>query len=336
MSVELEPRTWGIYGFGPIGKNVVNTVRYPGVADFNGLLPDPEYVVRSSGIYEPDGKTPLRSRSIAEPELVIVATPSSGDGTIARNIIQHHLRGGTDVVTAEKGASARHMAAIRGVLRENGAGRFRYSASVGGGTRLVDEALMHLPITSADGIFNGTLNFLSDRVQNHGLGYREAFKLAVDRMLAEPSGDVGGEGTDISLKTQIMVEALAQHDKTIDPSTNVEDFEFELTERDVLDAVGHDLSLRYVVSLVPTEQARDVKTYGARFEKGVGRLAVVGGFQHISRSNRLAPFGGLTGAGNGLIVRGPYGEYVKLGPGAGPEPTTGSILADVRSLGAVA
>lgn len=335
MSVELEPRTWGVYGFGSIGKNVVNTVRDTVVAASSGLLPDPEFVVRSSGIYEPDGETPLRIRSIPEPEIVIVTTPSSGDGVSARDIILHHLRGGTDVVTAEKGASARHMAAIRGVLTENGAGRFRNSASVGGGMRLVDEALMHLPLTSADGIVNGTLNFLSDRVQNQGLGYREAFRLAVDGMLAEPSGDVGGEGTDISLKTQILVEALAQHDKTIDPSTSVEDFGFELTERDVIDAVGHDLALRYVVSLVPTEQVNEVKTYGARFEKGVGRLAVVGGFQHISRSNRLAPFGNLAGAGNGLIVRGPHGEYVKLGPGAGPEPTTGSILADVRSLGLV-
>lgn len=319
-------------GFGSIGRHVVNTLENPEVAARNGLKPYPEYVVRSDGHYEPDGVMPLVSDGITEPEVLIVATPSSGDGTAARDMIQHHLRGGRDVVTCEKAAMAHHGQAIRSTLRERGAGRFGYAAAVGGGTRLVEELLAHGPVESADMVVNGTLQFLFDKVHTSGLSYYQAFALAVNDSLAEPSGDVSGEGKDVSLKTQIIVGSLAEHDTTLDPGTTVDDYAFELDEIEVIKAVRNEVPLRYVVSLVPESRRNAIKTFGARFEKAIGRLVVVGGFQDVSALTRLAPFGDLHGAGNGALVRGPFGTYEKFGPGAGPGPTTGSILTDVRSL----
>lgn len=92
----------------------------------------------------------------------------------------------------------------------------KYEASVGGGIpvlRSVEESLIGNRIDWIAGILNGTTNFILTKMNDEGMGYAAALKLAQDMGFAEANPDSDVNGLDASRKLSI-ISSLA-YDKNI-------------------------------------------------------------------------------------------------------------------------
>ncbi len=92
----------------------------------------------------------------------------------------------------------------------------KYEASVGGGIpvlRSVEESLIGNRIDWIAGILNGTTNFILTKMNDEGMGYDAALKLAQDMGFAEANPDSDVNGLDASRKLSI-ISSLA-YDKNI-------------------------------------------------------------------------------------------------------------------------
>ena len=96
------------------------------------------------------------------PDLVVDALPGIDP---SRELVEHYLTLGADVVSANKVLIAEYAAPLTSLAERCGAS-LSYSAAVGGSTPMieaVDAATVHGPIQSIAGVLNGTCNFVLDQ-----------------------------------------------------------------------------------------------------------------------------------------------------------------------------
>src|SRR4051794_29025451 len=108
--VMSEGTQWGLIGYrnhndNPnIGGEVARQLSQPEVAAGLNINPFPNFLIRSSGIKQPDGETPSEYKSLEDieelPDVTFVAMPSTDDGTEAYQYISHVLDRGKIAVTA--------------------------------------------------------------------------------------------------------------------------------------------------------------------------------------------------------------------------------------------
>ncbi len=146
-------------------------------------------------------------------DLVIDATPTNlQTGEPGLSFSRKALRAGRSVVTSSKGPLSVAMEELRDLAEQNGCA-YRFEGSVMSGTptlSLAMEAMAGCTISSAEGIVNGTTNFLLTRMEE-GLEYDEALAEAKEKGYAEadPSGDV--DGWDAAVKAQILAGIVFGH-----------------------------------------------------------------------------------------------------------------------------
>ena len=89
-------RTWGLIGHGNIGREIQRQIGQPHVATRLGLQPQPDIIVESSGITHADGQvdTTTPFAEIALPDVLFLAIPSGGDGTLAHTYVSTILAQG--------------------------------------------------------------------------------------------------------------------------------------------------------------------------------------------------------------------------------------------------
>ncbi|HCO29182.1 MAG TPA: homoserine dehydrogenase, partial [Lachnospiraceae bacterium] len=120
----------------------------------------------------------------------------------ARTMILEALRAKKHVVTANKKVVAAHLQEFLQVAKENEV-QFLFEASTGGGIpwiRSVEKVKRIDEVSDFHGIFNGTTNYILDRMYKEGAEFDEVLKQAQQLGYAEhdPSADI--DGIDIGNK----------------------------------------------------------------------------------------------------------------------------------------
>ncbi|MFV0252309.1 MAG: homoserine dehydrogenase [Beutenbergiaceae bacterium] len=233
----------------------------------------------------------------------------------ARELVQHALAAGKQVVSANKAVLASHGPELYQLADANGAGIF-FEAAVAGAVpvvRGIRESLAGDHITRVIGIVNGTTNFILDEMTREGSDFHDVLTRAQELGYAEadPTADVGG--ADAAAKAAILA-SLAFHSRVrIDdvPTTGITD----VTADDVTAAAD----MGYVIKLLAiAESAKDA-------------IAVR---VHPALVARDHPLASVHGAFNAVFIEAhAAGTLMFYGPGAGGAPTASAVLGDLVAVG---
>ncbi len=339
-----EAQPWALYGQGLIGSEVLRQVGQVHVAERLGLLPEPEFVAtRTRGVLNANGSEYDGDPGV--PTTAFVAIPSDNDGQAAMSIIRPVLQKGGAVITAEKGAMANHFDELR-ELSDDFA-RLGVNATVGGGTRMMEAAAVYLRdkpnVSQIHLVLNGTLTAILSEVgpqAGMGMPLGQAVAQAVRLGFAEPGAEtpgavIAGEAAgDLPKKTAIFMSKLGLADRTV----NWDEFDFQITPDDVRQIEEQARIRRPIVSLYHTS-VTDIQPETdiiGGFDVQVDGWRAVAGFRDITKNPLFSDLGGLTGAGNGMVIGlGPNdsdGVVRIAGQGAGVGPTANAMLDDYVSL----
>lgn len=282
-----------------------------------------------------DSESPDLERAIPKGcDLVFLAIPTYDKGQIAYRYIKHAVERGIPVVTCEKGALSYFWDNL-----ETSIDKIGYSATVGGGTRLLpylkqrlhgrDDVVVHA-------VVNGTLNYIFDEMAHAGRSYGEAVEEAQRLGYAEPGATdylevLNGEIKDTVMKTAILFNACMKKNKAMRP----DDVALTLLEKgDLARLIKESKNRRYIVSFLPPGSVQENDIIGG-FQHESDGWKIIAGFQAID-SNPLFLDWLPQGVNNSVLMyEGNFGEdgiYSLTGPGAGSKPTTSSMIRDAKVL----
>lgn len=339
---------WGLIGAGSVGGELARQLNQDYVAERLEMNQLPSFVMRSTGLMGPDGKSPLGPKSLEDiddfPEVVFLAIPSSDDGNVAKGYIDTVLERGKIAVTAEKGAIANHFEELK--ESSDQFARFGINATVGGGTRVLEIARTYCDdidnISQIHLAVNGTLAAIMSSIAppgGDGMSLGQAVHQAVELGYAEPNAKtsydvIKGEAEgDIPKKTAIFFNKLGLTKELID----WDELKFNLTDEEIGQAIEEAETRRFIVSLYSPMHL--VKNPKGPEEGKIGGFdiehegwRVVGGFRHIKRNPLFSRIASSTGPSNGLVIGlGPDetdGVFALTGPGAGVNTTANTMIDD--------
>lgn len=291
------------------------------------------FVARRSGVYingERLGDLDKYAEYCGGVDVAFLAIPTLDDGRTAFDYIQSFHRLGIPVVTCEKGAMSNYYDELEGSLDCIG-----YSATVGGGTRLLRylREMQGRNIWEIHAIVNGTLNYIFDEVSS-GRSLGEVVAETKKLGYAEPGEGspldvLNGELHDVAMKTAILFNISGVADKRI---RAVDICYKPLDDDDLRRLMREASSRRYIVSISGENGDNDMI---GGFEHNVDGWTISAGFRNIHENplfQQLVP----PGVNNALmIVEGEYGSdgtYVVKGQGAGAKPTISSMMKDADKL----
>ncbi len=306
-----------------------------------------DFVIRSDGIYRHfngngviakiegigDYREYFRAGDLAKLDMVFLAIPTADDGKIALEYIRFFTAKGIPVITCEKGSVSNYFREATGLSMLSMLG---YSASVGGGTRLLKflNDRMSPNVREIHCVLNGTLNYIFDAVARRGMPVGETIALAQKLGYAEPGAKsalevINGEAIgDVPKKTAILLNACGLVNEPV-RAKNIKAKKITGLELNMLFWEER----RYVVSL--TRQKNKEDTIGGGFSFHAGGWFVSAGFKEIPKGSLLAravP----EGVDNSMLIsegeNGSDGIYVLTGPGAGAGPTTAAMLKDADHM----
>jgi homoserine dehydrogenase len=235
-------------------------------------------------------------------------------GEPATGYIQKALRSGKHVVTSNKGPAALHYQEIKKLADQNSRA-FRIEGTVMSGTpvfSLFESGLAGNMVREVKGILNGTTNFILTKMEEDGMEYTEALKLAQKLGYAEadPTADV--EGFDALAKIVILSNVLMA--ASLKPSDIKPQGISRLARQDILQAKKENCRYKLIAQ---------AKKEGDRVTAGVSP-------QKIPLSDPLA---GVMGAHNALTFDlDLMGKVTISGPGAGKIETGYAILSDMLAI----
>lgn len=224
------------------------------------------------------------------------------------------LRHGKHVVTANKEVVAEHFLEFHSLAQQHDV-MFRYEASVGGGIPWIHNLYHTLrsdTITSIQGIFNGTSNFILDKMTHENLEFEEALMIAQDLGYAErdPKNDIDG----YDVQSKILISSNIAYQTTIKRDDILRLSMRNITKKDIEYFNSKDKVLKYI---------GESESYDGLFEASV--------MLHALDSNDIKTNVGSNnnvGILHGEIV----GELAFFGQGAGKYPTAHSIVQDIVSI----
>jgi len=222
--------------------------------------------------------------------------------------IEHHMH----VVLANKGPVAVAYAELQRRAKA-AAVKLRFEATVMAGTpsiRLAMQALKGCEIREAQGILNGTTNFILTQMEG-GLGYEEALAQAqaLGYAEADPTADV--DGWDAAGKVMILARAL---------------FNSTITLKDM------------EVQGISQISAADVKAAQEAGEKWklIARVTPTSGSVHPVRVPLSNPLAAVSGAMNAITYNTDLlGDVTLVGAGAGRLQTGFGLLSDLLDIAGV-
>jgi homoserine dehydrogenase len=224
------------------------------------------------------------------------------------------LETGKHVVTSNKEVIAKRGAELFELAQKNNVS-VRYEASVGGGIPLISPFLFDLVANKINGIYaiiNGTTNYILTRMAKEGADFAAVLKNAQELGYAEanPRDDI--EGIDATYKLAIL-SSLGFHAQ-IRPSKIYHEGISRLSFRDF----KYAQELGFAIKLLAIAKQDD-----KRIEARVHPVL-------ISENALLAKVDGVY---NAVLVEGDLvGNVIFYGRGAGPQPTSSAVIADVVSV----
>jgi homoserine dehydrogenase len=232
----------------------------------------------------------------------------------ATSYIKKALRTGKHVVTSNKGPAALFYREIQDLARKNGL-QFRIEGTVMSGTpvfHLAESGLAGNHILGAQGILNGTTNFILSKMETEGMEYAAALKLAQELGYAEadPTADV--EGFDALAKIVILSNVL------MGGSLKISDV------------------ARKGISSIGKADVAAAKKGGFRYKLIAQAKKEAGGVVASVSPQKLPlsdPLAGVMGAQNALSLETDLlGKITIQGAGAGKTETGFAILSDMLAI----
>ena len=223
------------------------------------------------------------------------------------------LMAGKHVVTANKQLVAEHGCELLELARKNHV-NYLFEASVGGGIpilRPLHDSLAANEIESIVGIVNGTTNFILSNMDDAGVSYGDALRVAQKKGYAEadPTNDVAGY--DAARKLAILASIGFHANVTFD-DVLVEGIE-KISQNDVQYASEMGYAIKLLAVAIRQDNGIALNVYPA----------------FVPRSHPLAS---VKGSYNAIYVTGNIVDDVMFyGRGAGSLPTASAVMGDVIS-----
>jgi homoserine dehydrogenase len=301
---ESPPFQVGLLGHGTVGSAFAQLLaeRAGEIERFNGRRPVISGVLtRSQGSFE---------EILAGADLLVELI---GGIEPAREYLLRAIRGGTDVVSANKQLLSQHGEELFEAARKHRV-RLRFEAAVAGVVpvvRVLEESLSATPIERIHGIVNGTTNFILTEMAQ-GSSYAEALAVAQRSGYAEadPSDDVSGR--DAAAKMAILARLA------FGTPVHLNEVRYEGIEHLQGDDLEYARELGLGLKLIGTAERRD------------GGLSVS---VHPALLYAGHPLASVNGPYNAVTVESEtITEITMSGPGAGGRQTASAVLGDVVSV----
>ena len=312
----------GLTGLGVVGRQVVSTLLEK--AELLSEQVGCPLVLRQLKLIEPDiaqarkmGLDPKLittddDQFLANPEIDIIVETIGGEEP-ALSYLERALAGGRHVVTANKEVIAKHGVRLLALAEQHGVG-LHFEASVGGGIPLIapfQDDLIANQIRGIYAIINGTTNYILTRMAKEGVDFAPALSKAQELGYAEanPVNDV--EGIDASYKLAILASLAFRS------QVRLQDVYREgisrLDSRDFQYAHELGFAIKLLAIAKQSNESIEVRVHPV----------------FIPQDALLAK---VEGVYNAVLVEGDLvGQVLFFGEGAGAQPTSSAVIADIVS-----
>ena len=234
---------------------------------------------------------------------------------VSKKLVETALKNKIHVITPNKALISKHGNNLAKLAEKNNV-NLEFEASVAGGIpilRSIKEGLATNKLSKVYGILNGTSNYILSEMENSEQNFADVLKKAQMLGYAEPGNPkLDLNGFDAFAKVRIL-SALAFNSKISNKKCLMEGIE-KIDLKDI--KIANQLDLR-------------IKLLGISELKNNQLFETV----HPCLVSKKSYIGNVNGVMNAVILNGkPIGESVLQGEGAGPGPTSSSLLSDLLSI----
>ena len=234
---------------------------------------------------------------------------------ISKKIVETALKKKIHVITPNKALISKHGDYLAKLAEENKV-NLEFEASVAGGIpilRTIKEGLATNKISKVYGILNGTSNYILSEMRNSKDSFSNVLKKAQKLGYAEPSNPkLDLNGFDAFAKVRIL-SALAFNTKISKYKCLMEGIEkIELKDIEIANQLNLRIKLLGISEIINSQLFETV---------------------HPCLVSKNSYIGNVSGVMNAVILEGkPIGKAILQGEGAGPGPTSSSLLSDLLSI----
>ena len=234
---------------------------------------------------------------------------------ISKKVVETALRNKIHVITPNKALISKHGIQLAKIAEDNNV-NLEFEASVAGGIpilRAIKEGLAANKISKVYGILNGTSNYILSEMENSNQSFSDVLKKAQKLGYAEPGNPkLDLNGFDAFAKVRIL-SALAFNSNISKHKCLMEGIE-KIELKDI--EIANQLDLR--IKLLGISELKDNKLFET---------------VHPCLVSKKSYIGNVNGVMNAVILEGkPVGESILQGEGAGPGPTSSSLMSDLFSI----
>ena len=245
---------------------------------------------------------------------VLFEVIGQSDG-ISKKVVETALRNQIHVITPNKGLISKHGDYLSKLAEDNNV-NLEFEASVAGGIpilKTIKEGLATNKIKKVYGILNGTTNYILTEMENSNENFDKVLKKAQELGYAEPGNPkLDLNGFDAFAKVRIL-SALAFNNQISKHKCIMEGIEnIDLKDIKIANQLNLKIKLLGICEIINNRLFETV---------------------HPCLVNKDTYIGNVNGVMNAVITDGkPVGESILQGEGAGPGPTSSSLLSDLLSI----
>ncbi len=234
---------------------------------------------------------------------------------ISKKIVEYALKNKVNVITPNKALIAKHGDHLAKLAEMNKV-NLEFEASVAGGIpilRTIKEGLATNKIKKVYGILNGTTNYILSEMENSNESFEKVLKKAQVLGYAEPGNPkLDLNGFDAFAKIRIL-SALSFNIKISKSKCIMEGIEnIKLEDIKIANQLGLRIKLLGISEIINNKLFETV---------------------HPCLVSKNSYIGNVNGVMNAVITEGrPVGQSILQGEGAGPGPTSSSLLSDLLSI----
>ena len=245
---------------------------------------------------------------------ILFESIGQSDG-VSKKVVEYSLNNKINVITPNKALIAKHGDYLAKLAEKNKV-NLEFEASVAGGIpilRTIKEGLATNKIKKVYGILNGTTNYILSEMENSNETFEKVLQKAQKLGYAEPGNPkLDLNGFDAFAKVRIL-SALSFNTKISKSKCIMEGIEnIKLEDIKIASQLGLRVKLLGISEIINDRLFETV---------------------HPCLVSKNTYIGNVNGVMNAVITEGkPVGESVLQGEGAGPGPTSSSLLSDLLSI----
>ena len=245
---------------------------------------------------------------------ILFETIGMSDG-VSKIVVEKALNQKINVITPNKALIAKHGDYLSKLAEKNNV-NLEFEASVAGGIpilKTIKESLASNQIKKIYGILNGTTNYILSEMENNNETFDKVLKKAQQLGYAEPGNPkLDLNGFDAFAKVRIL-SSLAFNNQISKCSCLMEGIQnIDLKDIKIADQLNLRIKLLGISEIINDKLFETV---------------------HPCLVSKKSYIGNVNGVMNAIIIQGkPVGQTVLQGEGAGPGPTSSSLLSDLLSI----